>query len=94
MLGDTGYPNRQCLSSNFMSKGLILQAVHDSHDLDGWDQPSIDKKFFTHVLQGELNLSGLITHEFLPAECAEAYRLIQNRKEQALGVLYNWENEY
>ena len=94
MLGDTGYPNRQCLNSNFMSKGLILQAVHDSHDLDGWDQPSIDKKFFTHVLQGELNLSGLITHEFLPAECAEAYRLIQNRKEQALGVLYNWENEY
>ena len=93
MLGDTGYPNRQCLNSNFMSKGLILQAVHDSHDLGGWNQQSIDKKFFTHVAQGDLDLSGLITHEFLPAECAEAYKLIQNRKEHVLGVLYDWENE-
>ncbi len=38
LLGDTGYPSRQCLSSELMTKGLTLQATHDSHDRDGWTQ--------------------------------------------------------
>ena len=92
MLGDTGYPNRQCLNSNFMSKGLILQAVHDSHELGGWNQKSVDGKFFNHLVEGDFNLSGLITHEFSPADCAKAYRLAQNNKENVLGILYNWSN--
>ena len=94
VLGDTGYPNRQCLDSNFMSKGLIIQAVHDSHNLGGWDQLSIDRKFFTHVIDGNFNLSGLITHEFSPEDCSEAYKFVQNSQENILGVLYNWNNDY
>ena len=90
MLGDTGYPNRQCLNSNFMSKGLILQAVHDSHDLGGWNQKSVDREFFTHLIRGDFNLSGLITHEFSPADCAKAYKLAQNNEENVLGILYDW----
>jgi threonine dehydrogenase-like Zn-dependent dehydrogenase len=90
MLGDTGYPNRQCLNSNFMSKGLILQAVHDSHDLGGWTQQSIDRKFFSHLIEGDFNVSGLITHDFSPADCTKAYQLAKNSKENVLGILYDW----
>ena len=38
ILGDTGYPSQQCLSSDVMTKGLTIQATHDSHDIDGWTQ--------------------------------------------------------
>ena len=90
VLGDTGYPDRQYLNSNFMSKGLIIQAVHDSHDLGGWDQQSIDRKFFSHLIEGDFNVSGLITHEFSPEDCTKAYKLAQNSKENVLGILYDW----
>ena len=90
ILGDTGYPSQQCLNSDFMSKGLSLQAVHDSHDLDGWDQKAIDQKFFSLLTNCDFNLSGLITHEFSPEECLSAYRVAQDYKENVMGILYDW----
>ncbi|MFT5350209.1 MAG: threonine dehydrogenase-like Zn-dependent dehydrogenase, partial [Gammaproteobacteria bacterium] len=35
ILGDSGYPSKQCMSSDVMTKGLTIQATHDSHDRDG-----------------------------------------------------------
>ena len=91
VIGDTGYPSRQCLNSDFMSKGLSLQAVHDSHDLDGWNQQRIDQKFFSLVSNYDFNLAGLITHEFSPEECRNAYRVAQDHQEHAMGILYDWD---
>ena len=90
LLGDTGFPSRQCLTSDVMSKGLTIQAVHDSHDRDGWTQRKVDEKFFDSVLDGRFDLSGLITHEFSPADCAEAYRLADENRESVMGILYDW----
>jgi 2-desacetyl-2-hydroxyethyl bacteriochlorophyllide A dehydrogenase len=90
LLGDTGYPGRQCLTSDVMSKGLTIQAVHDSHDRDGWTQRRIDEKFFECVSDGRFDLSDLITHEFSPADCADAYALADERREQVMGILYDW----
>ncbi|MCP4299760.1 MAG: zinc-binding alcohol dehydrogenase [Gammaproteobacteria bacterium] len=90
LLGDTGYPSRQCLSSDMMTKGLTVQAVHDSHDRDGWIQRKIDEKFFDRVANGRFDLSGLITHEFSPEDCAKAYALADEQREQVTGILYEW----
>ncbi|MGI9248931.1 MAG: zinc-dependent alcohol dehydrogenase, partial [Woeseiaceae bacterium] len=90
LLGDTGYPGRQCLTSDIMWKGLTVQAVHDSHDRDGWTQRRIDKKFFASVADGRFDLSGLITHEFSPADCAKAYALADEQRESVMGLLYDW----
>jgi 2-desacetyl-2-hydroxyethyl bacteriochlorophyllide A dehydrogenase len=91
LLGDTGYPSKQCLSSDVMSKGLTIQATHDSHDRGGWTQRRIDRLFFGLVQQGRFDLSGLITHEFLPKDCERAYTLANEQREQVMGVLFNWE---
>jgi threonine dehydrogenase-like Zn-dependent dehydrogenase len=73
-----------------MTKGLTIQATHDSHDLDGWTQRRIDDLFFTCVRDGRFDLSDLITHEFSPEECSDAYLLAEQQRNQAMGILYDW----
>ena len=92
LLGDTGYPSQQCLSPDVMTKGLTIQATHDSHDRDGWTQRRIDELFFDHVLNGDFNLDGLITHEFLPQDCVQAYALANQQRELVMGILFDWRN--
>jgi len=90
LLGDTGFPGQQCLTSDVMTKGLTVQAVHDSHDRGGWTQRRIDRLFFRCVRAGRFDLSGLITHEFSPRDCAAAYALAEQRRGQAMGILFDW----
>ncbi len=90
LLGDTGYPGLQKLSSDVMTKGLTIQATHESHDRDGWTQQKIDSLFFEYVLEGRFDLSQLITHEFLPEQAPQAYALAEHQREQAMGILFDW----
>lgn len=90
LLGDTGYPARQCLSSDLMTKGLSLQATHDSHDLDGWNQRRVDRLFFDQVARGRFDLAGLITREFSPRHCEQAYQLAQVDRDNTMGILFDW----
>jgi 2-desacetyl-2-hydroxyethyl bacteriochlorophyllide A dehydrogenase len=90
LLGDTGYPGQQKLSSDVMTKGLTIQATHESHDRDGWTQRRIDAWFFESVLAGRFDLSQLITHEFLPQQASQAYALAEEQREQVMGILFDW----
>ena len=93
LLGDSGYPSRQCLTSDAMTKGLTIQATHDSHDRDGWTQRKIDKHFFNLVEEGKFDLGELITLEFTPDKCIEAYAQADQRREETMGVLFDWTTE-
>jgi len=90
LLGDTGYPGRQCLTSDVMTKGLTIVATHDHHDRGGWTQRRIDALFFGLVDAGAFPLDALITHEFLPQDFKAAYALASDRREEAIGVLFDW----
>ena len=90
LLGDTGYPDRQHLTSDVMSKGLTIQATHDSHDRGGWDQRRIDALFFGLLSAGRFPLDGLITHEFAPTDCAAAYEQAESDRGNAMGILFDW----
>ena len=73
-----------------MTKGLTIQATHDSQDRDGWTQRRIDSLFFSSVQEERFDLAGLITHEFSPEECSAAYTLADQQREQAMGILFDW----
>jgi len=90
LLGDTGYPAKQCLSSDVMIKGLSIQATHDSHDRDGWDQRAVDQLFFDKVGAQQFDLSDLITHVFSPKDCELAYALADKQREKTMGILFDW----
>ena len=93
LLGDTGYPSKQCLSSEVMTKGITIQATHDSHDLDGWTQRRVDELFFQSVREKKFNLSGLITHEYSPEACEAAYQLANEHRGDTMGILFDWTGE-
>ena len=93
LLGDSGYPSKQCLTSNAMTKGLTIQATHDSHDRDGWTQRKIDAHFFQLVGEGKIDLSELITHEFTPDQCIDAYAQADQQRGETMGVLFDWTTE-
>jgi threonine dehydrogenase-like Zn-dependent dehydrogenase len=90
LLGDTGYPSRQRLSSDMITRGLSVVAVHDHHDRDGWTQRRVDALFFKLLIEGAFPVAGLITHEFAPGDCESAYRLASERREDAVGILFDW----
>ncbi len=90
LLGDTGYPGQQCLSSDLMTKGLTVQAVHDSHDRDGWTERRVDALFFEKLGEGSFNLDGMVSHEFTPEQCAQAYALADHERAQTMGILFDW----
>lgn len=90
VLGDTGHPQQQCLSSDVMTKGLTIQATHDSHDLDGWTERRVDELFFSLVASGRFELQNLISHTFLPQSCAQAYQLADTERETTMGILFDW----
>lgn len=90
LLGDTGYPSRQKFSSHVMSKGLSIQATHDSHDRDGWSQRKIDQLFFQQLGDGQFDVSGLITDQFRPQDCEQAYQLAEQERERVMGLLFDW----
>lgn len=90
LLGDTGYPTKQCLTSDVMKKGLTIVATHDHHDRGGWTERKIDALFFKLVRDGSFRLDDLVTHTFSPTECEHAYALVSDRREDAVGVLFDW----
>lgn len=90
LLGDTGYPSRQTLTSDVMTRGLTIVATHDHHDRGGWTQRRIDALFFQHVRSGAFPLTGLITHEFRPEDCEQAYALATEHRDRAIGILFDW----
>lgn len=90
LLGDTGFPGQQCLTSDVMAKGLTIQATHDSHDRYGWTQRRIDRHFFECVQDGRFDLAGLITHEFAPEACEAAYALAEQQRGNVMGLLFDW----
>ncbi|MEM7277121.1 MAG: zinc-binding alcohol dehydrogenase [Pseudomonadota bacterium] len=91
LLGDTGYPERQRLSSDMMTKGLSIQATHDSHDREGWNQARIDALFFDALQSRRFNVDGLISQTFKPQEFAEAYRVADTKRHDVLGLLFDWQ---
>lgn len=90
LLGDTGYPSRQTLTSDVMTRGLTIVATHDHHDRGGWTQRRIDALFFQQVRAAAFPLDGLITHQFRPGQCELAYQLATAERERAVGILFDW----
>ena len=90
ILGDTGSPASQHLSSDVMSKGLHIVAAHDCHETADWDFRKISNLFFEMVKSGRFSLKSLNTHKFSPEKCVEAYKTANERRGETMGILFDW----
>jgi threonine dehydrogenase-like Zn-dependent dehydrogenase len=46
--------------------------------------------FMSYLLQGRMDVSPLVTHRFSPMEAPDAYTLLSNHRDSAMGVLFDW----
>jgi 2-desacetyl-2-hydroxyethyl bacteriochlorophyllide A dehydrogenase len=90
ILGDTGTPSKQCLSHEVMGKGITIIAAHDCHETPDWDSKKIINLLFNLALKGRFNLGGLVTHRFKPEKYKEAYGIANTRRNETIGILFNW----
>lgn len=90
ILGDTGQPARQSLTSDVIRRGLTIVGAHDRHNTVEWNNATITQLFFQLAVTGRFSLDGLNTHCFLPGECEEAYRVANHEREKTMGILFNW----
>lgn len=92
LLGDTGRPSQQHLTYEVVIKGLTIVGAHDSHEDENWNAPKINQVFFDLVKSGRFNIDGLNTHTFDPKDCAEAYDLASNKRDETMGIIFDWRN--
>ena len=90
ILGDTGQPARQALTSDVITRGLTIVGAHDCHDTPEWHNATITQLFFNLAASGRFPLDGLTSHVFKPEQCAEAYATANRDRAMTMGILFDW----
>jgi len=92
VLGDTGTPSNQQLTSDVITRGLTIVGAHDGHVDATWTEARIMQLFFNLVTTRRFNLESLNTHTFAPKDCAKAYETANRQRGQTMGILFDWTN--
>lgn len=90
LLGDTGTPESQSLTSDVISRGLRLVGAHDGLNSPHWNNKVAAEVFFQFLRTRRFPTVGLVTHRFQPSECAEAYELATTNRSRTMGILFDW----
>jgi 2-desacetyl-2-hydroxyethyl bacteriochlorophyllide A dehydrogenase len=96
LIGDTGFPEKQSLSPNFIVRGIQLIAAHDSNATpfesasDPWTVTKMQQLFFLYLARQQMNVSHLTTHRFPVSKATEAYRILSGPNSPAIGVSLNF----
>jgi len=93
VLGDTGTPAGQHLTSDVIMRGITVVGAHDAHSATGpgWDRDrGLHEFFFELVLSGRFKVEGLTSHVFSPKDCALAYETAHLRRGNTMGIVFDW----
>jgi 2-desacetyl-2-hydroxyethyl bacteriochlorophyllide A dehydrogenase len=97
LIGDTGTPAEQHLTPEVIRNDLQIFAAHagrapnEASDLQPWSKRAMTELFYKYLAQGRMKVSDLITHRFRPQQAAEAYGLLCTRRDEAMGVIFDFE---
>ena len=90
VLGDTGRPAQQALTSDVIRRGLHVVGAHDAHNTPEWNNATASRLFFRLAGSGQFPLGGLTSHVFAPEDCAAAYALANRDRTATMGILFDW----
>ncbi len=90
VLGDTGDPSAQHLTSDVIRRGLSIVGAHDLLNTSEWNNSTIIQLFFDLAAGGRFPLRRLNTHRFRPEKCAEAYATANRDRAKTMGILFDW----
>lgn len=90
LMGDTGTPTGQHLTSDVVIRGVRIVGAHDGHEEGTWNAPRIYRLFFRLLASGRLEVDGLCTNVFSPDACEQAYRTAADRAPGVMGITFDW----
>lgn len=90
VLGDTGQPAGQQLTSDVVMRGITIVGVHDGHETEEWTATTITRYFLGLAATGRFPLEGLNTHFFKPEDCARAYETANRERAKTMGIVFDW----
>lgn len=95
LLGDTGSPTSQHLTSDVIIRHVTIVGAHDGDsvpvDRSRWDgDRGLHALFFRLVVTGRFDLGGLNTDVFAPSACEAAYDLARARRGETMGIVFDW----
>jgi 2-desacetyl-2-hydroxyethyl bacteriochlorophyllide A dehydrogenase len=92
ILGDTGTPTGQHLTSDVITRGLRIVGAHDSHNNEQWNDGTIVPLFFELAKSGRFPLGKLTSHTFAPEACVDAYGIANRDRASTMGIIFDWNN--
>jgi 2-desacetyl-2-hydroxyethyl bacteriochlorophyllide A dehydrogenase len=96
LLGDTGTPELQHLTPDVIRRGLSIVGAHDRHapadPTPGveWDARRTFELFLTFLARGQMRVADLVTHRYKPQQAPDAYRMLDQQRDRAMGVIFEW----
>jgi 2-desacetyl-2-hydroxyethyl bacteriochlorophyllide A dehydrogenase len=90
ILGDTGDPAAQHLTSDVIRRGLSIVGAHDLLNTPEWNNATIIQLFFDLAAGGRFPLRALNSHTFRPDQCAEAYATANRFRAKTMGIVFDW----
>jgi 2-desacetyl-2-hydroxyethyl bacteriochlorophyllide A dehydrogenase len=90
IMGDTGSPAQQALTSDVIRRGLTIVGAHDGHNTPEWHDATITQLFYDLAASGRFSLEGLNSHVFKPGQCAEAYATANRDRAITMGLIFDW----
>lgn len=90
LIGDTGSPASQHLTPDLVTRGLRLIGAHYNNRYADRNVEGVLNLYFGLVASGRFRLDGMVTHEFAGADAEAAYRLVNTRRGETVGVLFRW----
>lgn len=91
LLGDTGTPSQQRLTLDVVTRGISIHGAHIMHEEGPWTEKRCYELFFNLLHDGRFNVDGLILHRFKPEQAREAYALTTERRDETMGVIFEWD---
>jgi len=86
LLGDTGSPENQHLTSDVLGRGIHIIGTHDSHHPD----KAPTQLLWELIADGRINLRNMNTHQFSIDQAEEAYQLANRDRENTLGIIFHY----
>ena len=93
ILGDTGFPALQHITSDVVLRGVKIAGAHDRHTrhlAQLKDERDVYKLFFRALSTQRFSTANLITHTFKPDQAQEAYLLAESARGATGGILFDW----
>ncbi len=96
LLGDSPSPSRQHLGPRIVGDSISILGVHASiappvqTPRDRWTIAAMTELFFLLLRTGRMDVDGLISHRFEPADAPDVYARLQSDRSEFLGVLFDW----